>query len=200
MLVSSSRENKNKALCKMSNQYSKIIVSEFVDVEVKVLKDSVGTKFWFTEQWCLWKCRRKHEANFEGKHQKESLQQILLEMDEETYHQIDVCNPVGVLRALEIVPSNSVREILQNQTSEMVQRLLTTFQQFANACTAVPLFFNTTCQRFVDKCVWNKDFFLASCQQFVEKFKSRNNPRHLLFQKYGRHKNMQLFAKHSFCE
>ena len=32
----------------------------------------------------------------------QSLQQMLLEMDEETYRQIDVCNPVRVLRALEI--------------------------------------------------------------------------------------------------
>ena len=36
---------------------------------------------------------------------------MLLELDEETYHKIDVCNPVRVLRALEIVykciPRNS---------------------------------------------------------------------------------------------
>ena len=30
----------------------------------------------------------------------QSLQQMLLEMDQETYRQIDVCNPVRVLRAL----------------------------------------------------------------------------------------------------
>ncbi|MBQ2804237.1 MAG: hypothetical protein IJF10_00015 [Clostridia bacterium] len=76
-------------------------VPEFIDVEVEEPKDSVCTKFNSQGNEAFENADENLRQTLKEKHQKEalqSLQQMFLEMDEETYHQIDVCNPVKVLR------------------------------------------------------------------------------------------------------